>query len=115
MDAALNNRALLHSLTTLMVTKSADQTDAESAYWIAFKEGSRPALNFIFERYATLLYSYGASITKDSALVADCIQDIFFELWNKRESVAGDVKFIKFYLIKSLRRKIVRRLYTDKR
>jgi RNA polymerase sigma factor (sigma-70 family) len=89
-------------------------TDMERAVWAEFRNSNRKALDYIFEKYVRLLYIYGGKISKDQGLVEDCIQDLFTELWNKR-SVLGETDNIKFYLFKSLRRKIVRRLSVDQR
>jgi RNA polymerase sigma factor (sigma-70 family) len=88
--------------------------DIERAVWSEFKSSNRKALDYIFEKYVRLLYVYGGKISKDEGLVEDCIQDLFVELWNKRK-ILGDTDNIKFYLFKSLRRKIVRRLEADQR
>ncbi len=81
--------------------------------WESFRSGSRDALNEIFERYARLLYAYGRNMTLDYGLISDCIQDLFVELWIKREIVAPKVNSIKYYLVKSVRRRIARRLSAD--
>jgi RNA polymerase sigma factor (sigma-70 family) len=89
--------------------------DIEIALWNSFRSGNREALNTIFEKNARVLYSYGMNLTSDGDLIADCIQDIFVELWVKREIVAPQVNSIKHYLIKSVRRRILRRLSEEKR
>lgn len=89
--------------------------DGEAALWKAFRSGDREALNTIFDRYGAVLFNYGKNMTRDEALISDCIQDIFFELWVKRAVVAAEVQSIRYYLIKSLRRKIVRRLRAESR
>jgi RNA polymerase sigma factor (sigma-70 family) len=43
------------------------------------------------------------------------MQDVFVELWTRRQTVAAEVHSIKSYLIKSLRRRIVRRLSENTR
>ena len=85
----------------------------DSQLWESFRNGSRDALNEIFERYARLLYAYGRNMTLDQGLISDCIQDLFVELWIKREIVAPKVHSIKYYLVKSVRRRIARRLSAD--
>ncbi|MBT1686134.1 RNA polymerase sigma factor [Dawidia soli] len=86
----------------------------EQELWRLFRGGSRQALNVIFDCYARTLYSYGRNITPDQALISDCIQDVFVELWTKRGNLSESVVLLKFYLIKSLRRRILRRLSSDK-
>jgi RNA polymerase sigma factor (sigma-70 family) len=88
--------------------------EQESVVWRALQAGNRRALDYIFEKYARLLYAYGSKITKDYGIVEDGIQDLFVELWRKHD-VLGNTDNIKFYLLKSLRRKIVRRIDSDQR
>ncbi|MEX2232611.1 MAG: sigma-70 family RNA polymerase sigma factor [Cyclobacteriaceae bacterium] len=89
--------------------------EIEIELWNSFRLGDREALNAIFEKYVRLLYAYGKNMTRDHELVSDCIQDIFIELWIKREALTAQVNSIKHYLIKSVRRRILRRLSADRR
>jgi RNA polymerase sigma factor (sigma-70 family) len=84
----------------------------EAEAWLAMKSGDKRALIFFYTRYFNSLYNYGTRITKDAALAEDCIQDLFTEFWSKHD-VLREVKNIKSYLFKSLRRKIVYKLSRD--
>jgi RNA polymerase sigma factor (sigma-70 family) len=88
--------------------------EMDIALWTVYRSGSREALDLILEKHTRLLLAYGSRITKDHFLIEDCIQDIFVELWYKRE-VIGDTDNIKLYLLKSLRRKIIRALSVKNR
>jgi RNA polymerase sigma factor (sigma-70 family) len=103
-----------HVHSTFMFKHGTPVADMERAVWTEFRNSNRKALDYIFEKYVRLLYIYGGKISRDQGLVEDCIQDLFTELWNKRK-IVGDTDHIKFYLFKSLRRKIVRRLSDDQR
>jgi RNA polymerase sigma factor (sigma-70 family) len=48
---------------------------------------------------------------KDTA--KDCIQDMFISLWRTRETL-GEVRSIRFYLLKAYRRKVIRALSARK-
>lgn len=87
----------------------------EDELWISLRSGSREALNAIFDKYCRVLHSFGRNITADQGLISDCVQDLFVELWVKRNVLAPHVSSIKFYLIKSLRRRIVRGLSDSRR
>jgi|SRR5690606_984992 len=87
----------------------------EGKLWSSFRSGSRESINIIFDRYVRLMYAYGRRMTNDEELIADCIQDIFFELWVKRESLAPSVGSIKHYLLSCVRRRIVRKLTAGRR
>ncbi len=75
--------------------------------WDAFRKGNEEAFAEITRLHYRSLFSYGVKFSRDREFIKDCIQDLFLELWAKRESL-GDTGFIKFYLLKSLRRKIHR-------
>lgn len=77
------------------------------ALWRAFKSGDEKALITIFERFTPSMFNYGYKITPDADLVKDAIQELFIEIWQKRERL-GDTDSIKYYLYRSLRRKLAR-------
>jgi RNA polymerase sigma factor (sigma-70 family) len=75
--------------------------------WKAFRSGNEKALIIIFDRFTRPLFNYGYKILGERDLVKDCIQELFIEIWQKRERL-GDTDSIKLYLYKSLRRKLLR-------
>lgn len=75
--------------------------------WTRLKSGDRKALDDIYVNHIESLIRYGNQFTIDSALVDDCIQDLFLDIWIKRNTL-GDVTSIRFYLLKSLKRRIFR-------
>lgn len=83
--------------------------------WKLFRSGDRMAFNTIFEKNVRILYAYGRNFTSDKEFISDCIQDIFIELWIRREMVTAKVNSVKYYLIKAVRRRILRRLSEEKR
>jgi RNA polymerase sigma factor (sigma-70 family) len=99
------------SICTFILAKPKIRAD-EIQLRISFRSGRREALDAIFEKYVRALYSYGRNITADRDLISDCIQEIFLELWIKRAALSIQVNSIKYYLIKALRRRILRRLST---
>ncbi|MEX2232912.1 MAG: sigma-70 family RNA polymerase sigma factor [Cyclobacteriaceae bacterium] len=113
MTALLNNHLDLSKAGVSVPNSNFREVEIE--LWNSFRAGNREALNDIFEKYVRLLYVYGRSITRDQSLISDCIQDIFVELWVKRETLTPQVNSIKYYLFKSVRRRILRRLSADRR
>ncbi|MDQ2658577.1 MAG: sigma-70 family RNA polymerase sigma factor [Bacteroidota bacterium] len=75
--------------------------------WTSFRSGDEKALVSIFDRFNGPMFNYGWKLIGDRALVQDSIQDLFVEIWQNRERL-GDTDSIKFYLFKSLRRKLIR-------
>ncbi|MBL0744629.1 RNA polymerase sigma factor [Chryseolinea lacunae] len=96
-----------HGVESILFRAGTSEAQMDGVVWSLLREGQRKALDFIFEKHVRLLYAYGGKLCKDGAVVEDCIQDVFVELWNRREHLS-DTDNIKFYLLKSLRRRIVR-------
>lgn len=87
--------------------KFSDSTDME--LWLSFKKGDNSAVSFIYREYFPVLYRYGLKFSVDTFLIEDTIQDLFTELIKNRETL-GDTDNILFYLLKSFRRKLVRKM-----
>ncbi len=82
--------------------------------WQAFKAGSVAAFEYIYDRHFSGMYGYGTRLCPDKDLVKDAIQGLFAELWRNRATL-GDVRSIKHYLYKSLRRRIIRDAVQERR
>ena len=89
------------------MSKPDNLSSDDQVLWNAFRGGDESAFGEIAKKYYKGLFSYGARFSADREFVKDCIQDLFFEMWTRRETL-GDTDFVKFYLLKSLRRKIHR-------
>lgn len=88
----------------------AHQTDRQ--IWRAFKEGDDAAFNYIYRQNTARLYNFGHQLTRNTALVKDCIQNVFIEICRRRERLSA-VESIRAYLYKCLYREIIRRLEKD--
>ncbi len=98
----------------LFFTNNDSPSDKDSKIWNAFRQGNREALDYIFKEHASNLFAYGTRFTKDQELILDCIQDLFVELWHRRQTLS-ETNSIKFYLLKALRRRIARTVHGAKR
>lgn len=87
--------------------KFSDLTDIE--IWLSFKKGDNSAVSFIYREYFPVLYRYGLKFSADTFLIEDTIQDLFTELIKNRETL-GETDNILFYLLKSFRRKLLRKM-----
>jgi RNA polymerase sigma factor (sigma-70 family) len=79
----------------------------DHALWNALKQGDRRAFAELYECYYRTLYNYGYKLLPDAVLVEDAIQDLFVDIWRNHQNLA-DAESVKFYLFRSLRRKIHR-------
>jgi RNA polymerase sigma factor (sigma-70 family) len=79
--------------------------EADSKIWDDFRKGEKYALSHIYYQHVEMLYRYGKKFSKDNDLVKDTIQDLFFDLIRTRENL-GTTDNIRFYLMRSFRRKL---------
>lgn len=77
--------------------------------WQRFKQGNCRAFEALMGKYGRMLFSYGSKYSTDNEFVKDCIQDLFLDLWQKRDALSHTV-VVKAYLLASLRRRIHRAL-----
>lgn len=83
--------------------------ETDSKIWDDFRKGEKYALSHIYYQHVEMLYRYGKKFSKDSDLVKDTIQDLFFDLIRTRKNL-GATDNIRFYLMRSFRRKLVQNL-----
>jgi len=72
--------------------------------------GDRDAFLSIYECQYQALFSYGFTLTANTELTKDCIQELFLEIWKKHNTINKEVKNIRAYLFTWLRRKIFKEL-----
>lgn len=75
----------------------------------ALKENDEKALNHLFITYYNKLYRVGLKSTRNSALTEECIQLVFKDLWQYRQSL-GEVRSFEAYLVGSLQKRLSREL-----
>ncbi|MCW3466612.1 RNA polymerase sigma factor [Chitinophaga nivalis] len=88
---------------------------SHSTLWGRFLQGDRQAFAQIYEANVDDLFHYGMHFCQDRERVKDCLQDLFQDLWLSREHLTADIKNIRYYLISSLRRRLLRTLQKDRR
>jgi RNA polymerase sigma factor (sigma-70 family) len=87
-------------------------TDTE--IWTSFKKGEEWAISCIYAEHAEKLYRYGLKFTSEIPVVEDALQDLFAELIKNRRRI-GNTDNILFYLLKSFKRKLLRKIQSEKR
>lgn len=86
----------------------------DSEVWTSFKKGEEWAVSSVYSEYSKKLYWYGLKMTTDVILVEDVIQDLFADLIKNRKQL-GTTDNILFYLLKSFKRKLWRKLQKENR
>ena len=77
--------------------------------WDKFKAGDRRAFELIYLEFVDALFSYGSRITPHHALLEDAIQDTFLAVYTYGGSLRKP-ESLEFYLYKTLRHIIIRKL-----
>jgi RNA polymerase sigma factor (sigma-70 family) len=75
--------------------------------WKELQEGDLQALRSLFLRHHDHLFDYGMQVSSDRFLVEDCIHNLFYRIWDSRESL-GEVTSVRSYLWISFRRELFR-------
>lgn len=88
---------------------SVENKNDERIIWARFLKGDNQVLSLIYLQHSNALYDYGCRFTVDKDLVKDCIQDVFCTLIRTRSHL-GETDNIRLYLLKSLKRKIIREI-----
>ena len=82
--------------------------------WRQFRDGNHHVFESIYIRYIDHMSNYGRRLSQDDELVKDAIQDVFVDLWRNRRNL-GSTDSIEYYLIKALRRNLVKKITFAKR
>jgi RNA polymerase sigma factor (sigma-70 family) len=88
------------------------KTINEVEIWEKFRAGDQQAFSVLYAHFVQPLYTYCMGITSDKDLIKDCLHDLFVEIWKNHASL-GPTTSVKFYLMASIKRKIVRQIETQ--
>jgi len=84
-------------------------SESEDLHWKAFKTGDAASFSHLYQKYSPGLYNYGAKFSMDKDLIKECIQELFVQIWTKRNSI-GIPAHVKNYLYKSYRNLILKKV-----
>ncbi|MGV8094552.1 MAG: RNA polymerase sigma factor [Mangrovibacterium sp.] len=94
--------------------KNISNKDYWKLVWDNFKAGDRVSFEIIYNEFADVLFAYGSRITSDKELLKDCIQDVFIDIY-KYGSELRKPESLEFYLFRTLKRNIIRKLKEARR
>jgi RNA polymerase sigma factor (sigma-70 family) len=83
----------------------------EVQVWDQFRSGDQAAFSTLYQHFVQPLYAYSLGVTNDKELIKDCLHDLFVELWRNHATI-GPTTSVKFYLMASIKRKLVRHMET---
>lgn len=84
----------------------------EVQIWDQFRSGDQSAFSTLYQHFVQPLYAYSLGVTNDKELIKDCLHDLFVELW-RNHATLGPTTSVKFYLMASIKRKLIRHMETS--
>jgi RNA polymerase sigma-70 factor (family 1) len=73
----------------------------EQQYWQLISEGDKKAYERVFKTYYQSLCNYACSLLKDIDEAEEVVQNVFFNIWNKREELQISTS-IKSYVYRAV-------------
>ena len=83
--------------------------------WESFLSGNKEAFANIYNLHLNALYRYGTKICYDEEMVKDAIQEVFIDLYLKRKEKKTNPENLKYYLILSLKRNLIKKLKKNRK
>jgi RNA polymerase sigma factor (sigma-70 family) len=84
-----------------------NNADPNVNLWLRFKSGDAVAFGKLAQIHYRALYNYATKFSSDSEFIRDCIQELYLELWERR-AFLSETAFVKSYLLKALRHKLIK-------
>ena len=82
---------------------------SDEELWAELKGGHKKSLRTLFLRYYDSLFSYGLTVTSKEEVIEDCLQELFYQLWDQQDNLS-QVQKVKGYLWISFRRRLMKKL-----
>lgn len=83
--------------------------------WKSFQSGDKEAFAYLYNLYVDVLYCYGTKLSKNEEMVKDAIQEVFLDLYLKRDKNETNPENLKYYLILALKRNLIKKLKRDRK
>jgi RNA polymerase sigma factor (sigma-70 family) len=80
---------------------------SDAQLWLQLKNGSEFALGKLIKKYFNPLQNYGYKFVRDEDFVKDCVQEVFIEIWQRRDRLSIPDS-IRAYLLSSVRKRVMR-------
>lgn len=78
--------------------------------WTRFKSGDQEAFAVLYNHHIDPLYHYGTNMCKDTDAVKDSLQELFLELYLKREKIKVSPENLNYYLLLALKRNLIKKM-----
>ena len=80
-----------------------------------FKDGDKEAFAIFYNQHIDILYQYGLKFCNDEETIKDAIQEVFLDLYLKREKNTSGPDNLKYYLLLALKRDLIKKLKSKRR
>lgn len=78
--------------------------------WSRFISGDQEAFAILYNLHLDSLYHYGTKLCKDKEAVKDALQELFLELFLKRNKMRISHENLKYYLFLALKRNLIKKM-----
>jgi RNA polymerase sigma factor (sigma-70 family) len=83
--------------------------------WTRFLTGDQEAFAVLYNLHIDHLYHYGSKLCNDDEAVKDSLQELFLELFMKRERIKVNPENLKYYLLLALKRALVKKILSKRK
>ena len=83
--------------------------------WLQFKDGDKEAFAIFYNLHIDRLYQYGLKFCNDDDTIKDAIQEVFIDLYLRRDKTNTTPENLKYYLLLSLKRNLIKKLKAQRR
>jgi RNA polymerase sigma factor (sigma-70 family) len=92
-----------------------DSSYRDKIIWEKFLEGDKEAFAHLYNLHVEALYRYGTKLCPDDNLVKDAMQEVFLDLYIRREKNKTNPGNLRWYLILALKRNLIKKLKRNRR
>ncbi len=100
---------MTYSNSTVSKQKQPPLAEQFDELWKALIDGSKDAFMQIYTNHYSILFSYGLKLSSDRELARDCIQEVFTDIWSRRQKLR-EVWSVKSYLLTIYRRTVLKKV-----
>lgn len=99
----------------MVLTEGSEDKDYWRLTWLKFKDGDKEAFAIFYNLHIDRLYQYGLKLSNDEGTIKDVIQEVFLDLYLKREKNNTTPENLKYYLLLALKRNLIKKLKSRRR
>ena len=81
--------------------------------WQLLQMNHEDGLKKLVDKYFSPLQNYGYKFVRDQDFVKDCVQEVFIELWHRRDRLSTPDS-VRAYLLSSVRQRVLRQGYRQR-